>query len=193
MHRLLILMLLVTLSATAHAGGNPAVRAYVDFDPPNYVHELTPAPYSMVHAYVCLDHLDIGMTVLSFRTTDVVQECPGVFATQNFITLLPGSMPFTITPWIPPGATLWSTECMGASDPVVVVGRLEVFYLGGSCCYELRDHLDYPRWVVDCDDAIDFYCVYMHGSVGGVPCPTGDCDEVPVELGTWGSVKTLYR
>jgi len=193
MNRLLIIALVVLLSCIAHAGGNPDVRAYIDFDPPNYVHELAPAPYSMVYAYLCLDHLDNGMTAVSFRTTDLVQECPGVFGTQSYMTLLPGGIPFTITPWIPPGTTLSSTECMGVSDPVVVVGYVQAFYLGGSCCYELRDHLDYPRWVVDCEDGVDFYCVHMHGSIGGYPCPDGDCAPVPVECETWGTIKSLYR
>ena len=79
MNRLLAVGLTVALACSANAGGNPNVRVYIDFDPPNYVHETTPEPYATVEAYVCMDHLDSGMTTISFRVTDFVAEFPGVF------------------------------------------------------------------------------------------------------------------
>jgi len=194
MHRLLILLLVVFVSTTAYAGGNPGVRIYVDFDPPNYVHEIAPTPYTTISAYVCLDHVSIGVTGVCFRMEDPAVGCPGVCVASSWVPYWPHPISYP-DPWDPPsGACVSSTECIEA-EAVVVVGQITLFYLGGSCCLELLDHLDYPRWVLGCEDppGIDEYCVLSHGSIGGASCPEGDCEQVPVEHGTWGLVKALYR
>jgi len=194
MHRLPIFMFVVFLSTMAHAGENPDARLYVDFDPPNYVHDIAPLQYSTVTAYVCLDHLGTGVTVLCFRMEDPAVDCPGVCVASSWAPYWPHPISYP-DPWDPPsGACVSSTECVDV-DEVVVVGEITLFYLGGSCCLELLDHMDYPRWVVDCEDppGLDEYCVLEHGSIGGADCPEGDCEEVSVEPGTWGSMKALYR
>jgi hypothetical protein len=84
MHRPLALGLVVLLACTAHAGGNPDVRIYFDFDPPNYLHEVEPQPYTMVNAYVCVDNLDDGFRAASFRTNDPMIDCPGVIAVATW-------------------------------------------------------------------------------------------------------------
>ena len=89
MNRLLMIGLVAVLSCTAWAGGNPDVRIYIDFDPPNYVHEYTPQPYETLNAYVCLDQLDDGATAIAFRMNDVLEECPGVFAPPGWSTTWP--------------------------------------------------------------------------------------------------------
>lgn len=80
------------------------------------------------------------------------------------------------------------------SEPIAAA-VVTFFYLGGSGCLQILDHADYPRWVVDCGQPqeVDQYCVLAHGSIGGLVCPEGDCGAVPVEEGTWGMVKSLYR
>jgi hypothetical protein len=72
---------------------------------------------------------------------------------------------------------------------------MSIFYLGGDCSLEIVDHLEYPRWVVDCSDPgeVDYYCVYMNGSIGEAVAPAGDCPGTPVEPATWGSIKAMYR
>ena len=92
MHRLLIAALVVLLASSAHAGGNPDARIYIDFDPPNYVHEFTPELYTEFSAYVYLDQLGEGMTAVSFRLTNLLEEYPGVCAPPGFISLLPGGL-----------------------------------------------------------------------------------------------------
>jgi hypothetical protein len=84
MRRLLVVSLVVALACTAYAGGNPDVRIYFDFDPPNYVHEIEPPPYTVVHAYVCVDNLDDGFTAACFRTNDPLADCPGVIAVASW-------------------------------------------------------------------------------------------------------------
>ncbi len=84
---------------------------------------------------------------------------------------------------------------MLSEDEPILVAVMAFFYLGGSACLEIRDHLEYPRWVVDCGEPgeVDQYCVLAHGSIGGAACPDGDCSPVPVESETWGTIKSLYR
>ena len=88
-----------------------------------------------------------------------------------------------------------SSECMLSEDEPVLVAVVTFFYLGGSGCLEIRDHEEYPRWVVDCSEPgeVDQYCVLAHGSIGGSPCPDGGCQPAPVQGETWGTIKSLYR
>ena len=194
MSRLIAAGLVVALVCTAHAGGNPDVRIYIDFDPPNYVHEIpAPALYTTIEAYVCLDQLDEGVMLLSFRMDDPLEACPGVFATASFTRLF-GSTTIPLgPPWMTNGTTLVSDWCM--SDDVVAAGVIDLFYLGGSCCLQILDHTYSPRWVGDCSNPSEFdqYCVLAHGSIDGADCPSGDCEGVPVHSETWGTIKSLYR
>jgi hypothetical protein len=185
--------LAILVAAPAFAGGNPNVRAYIDFDPPNHVHAVEPELYTEVDVYVCLDNVDLGVTSVSLRLSDIEEECPGVFSSPpQYEMLWPGNLqlydPFS-------GMTIFSQECL--QDVLQYPPfRLSLFYLGGSCCIRILDHPDYPRWVVDCSEPygqLDYYCVLAHGSVGGAPCPPGDCGVVPVKNAAWGTIKSLYR
>ena len=191
MKRLLIVGAIMLVACSAFAGGNPNVKGYITFDPAGMVHEAMPAPYTTINAYICFTDLDMGLTSASFRVTDVAAVCPGVFSPPSFVNLLPGDLAignvFT-------GITVASTGC--EAPPTVCVGYVSLFYLlEGSCCVELLDHPEYPRWVTDCNDPaeVDYYCIIAHGSVAGAVCPDGDCDQNPVENETWGGIKSLYR
>jgi hypothetical protein len=192
--RSVLLVVLITAMATcANAGQNPNVRAYLDFDPPNYVHDIQPELYTTIDLYLCLNNGEAGVTSLSFRLSDFTEEYPGVFALPGWGEILwPSDLPIC-GPFM--GMTIAAHECMqGVADNPAY--RLSLFYLGGECCIRLLDHPDYPRWVVDCGEPygeVDQYCVLAHASVGGAECPDGDCASVPVEGTTWGSIKGLYR
>jgi hypothetical protein len=190
MKRLLIVGTIMLVAVTAFAGGNPNVKGYIDFDPPNMVHAVMPAPYTSVNAYVCFTDLEMGLTSASFRLTDVATVCPGSFAPPSFVNLLPGDLAIGN---IVDGITVASTGC--EPPPTVCVGYASLFYLGIPCCLELLAHPEYPGWVTDCNDPalVDIYCVLSHGDVGGAGCPEGDCEENPVEDATWGGIKSLYR
>ncbi len=197
MKQLLAICLVLVLAVTAVAGDNPQVYAYISFDPAGDPEQnaVTPAPYSAVHAYVCLGCIEGGMTVISFGLTNAVAECPGVMATQAFVNLLPGSLAPIGYPFLS-GVTVGSSQCM-TTNPVIV-GYGTYFYLGGHCCIEIRDHANHPRRVSDCQDPdqVDLYCLAGHGAVGGATCPEAEdcpCDGTPVEDATWGGVKALYR
>ena len=190
MKRLLIVGIVMLVAVSAIAGGNPDVKAYIDFEPPNRVHAFVPAPYQTFDAFVCFGDLDMGLTSASFALTDPLVACPGSFAPPSFTNLLPGDLAIGN---VYTGITLSSTGCEVGPD--VCVGKLTLFYLGGACCIEILDHPDYPRWVTDCNDPaqVDYYCVLSHGSIGGADCPEGDCVINPVEDATWGGIKALYR
>ncbi len=184
---------LAVLAVPVFAGGNPDVRIYIDLDPPNYVSEYAPSPYEQFDAYVCIDQLDEGMMSVSLRMHDPMVACPGVFASASWTHLLPSSDPPLGPPWIGNGIFAVSDYCLG--DDPLVVGVIHLQYIGGSCCLELLDHGICPRWVVDCSNEreLDHYCVLAHASIGGAPCPDGDCSQVPVEGSSWGTIKGLYR
>ena len=140
MRQALAIVFLLICASVAFAGGNPQVRAYIDFDPPNYVHDVTAEPYVTVSAYVCLDQLDDGMTTVSLCIDNPVESCPGCIATAAWVKLLPGGFGGA-PPWSPSGYTVAADQCM--TDAVTLVGRIEMFYLGGQCCIELLNH---PDW-----------------------------------------------
>jgi len=195
MEHLLISGLVLLLACTACAGGNPDARIYIDFDPPGYVHEISPELYTTIEADIYLDQLDEGMESVSFRLTDVQAEYPGVFASPSFINMLPGGYPVFHSPWEEPGTTLVSSWCIGAGGGPFAAARVVLFYLGGSACLEILDNTQYPRWVVDCSEPyeVDDYCVLANGSIGGATCADGDCEDVAVQGETWGAIKSLYR
>jgi hypothetical protein len=201
MKKIVLALAILALSTVAFAGDNPYVYAYISFDPAgseDAVQVATadlPAPYTTVSAYVCLGNVEGGMTTLSFLLKDPMVYCPGVMATKAFVNLLPGNL--AIGDAFVGGLTVASTECM--PGPIVVIGRIDCFYLGGECCFEILDHLDYPRWVVDCNEPglVDYYCLKYHGILGDGPVCTTlteyPCEGSPVEDTTWGGIKALYQ
>ncbi len=74
MKRTMIVLVALTLAAVAVAGQNPDVRLYIDFDPPNYVHELrAPAVGDTIRLCVVADSLGSdpgdGLWGAAFRVT----------------------------------------------------------------------------------------------------------------------------
>ena len=190
MNRLLALGL-VLLACIAHAGGNPDIRIYIDFDPPNYAHSVQPEVYTSVEAYVCLDQIGEGVSSIAFGLSDVAVDCPGVLSTGGWVCywdLWIGGLPPNESDVI-----VANLECVH-EDPSIL-GYIPAFYLGGECCLRIVDHTQYPRQVVDCSDPgeVDLYCVLAHGAIGDAACPEGDCAGVPAESETWGTIKSLYR
>ena len=194
MRVLLTLWLVLAIAVAAHAGGNPDARIYIDFDPPNYIHEFTPELYTDFRAYVCLDNAPGGVTSVSFGINDMPGEYPGVAAPGAWCNLFPGSL--LPPPTMPGGTTIWASECVMGEQGPILVGYMEYFCIGsGPACLEILDHLDYTRWVVDCSDPgeVDYYCVLAHGIISGGSCPDGNCGYVPVDSRSWSTIKSLYR
>ena len=183
-----VLVLLFVGAGTAFANPIMADWLYIDFDPPNFVHDVYPATYSAVDAYVMFSNpgfLFDGFTTVSFA----LSVTPGMSSPPAFTPLLPGGL--AIGAW-DTGITIASTECMTTFP--VQIGRLSFVYTGVPGDVAIIDHPDYPRWIVDCDEPGEVfeYCVYWNGGVGK-PGVVGDCGVSPVENVTWGAVKSMYR
>ncbi len=167
--------------AWAHGGGHwnedavadtsaPLVVS-VDFDPPNGVRRADPALYTSFDAYVVLTganpaNLPGGLRTITLRLA--VSE--GTSSTPRFESLLPSKL--VIGGWRD-GLMMASAPC--EADDAIVLGVLHLFYLGKPGVVEVRDHPDYPRWIVDCEDVDHRYVV---GSIGGI-----HRDPPPVEPG----------
>ena len=195
MKSILVTLMVLAVATVAFAGDNPDVYAYISFDPAGdeLVNQVDATPYTTVNAYVCLGNVVGGMTTISFGINDILAQCPGVMGTQAFTNMLPGNL--AIGNAFVGGVTVASTECM--PGPVVVVGSVDMFYLGGACCVEILDHADYPRWVVDCNEPglVDLYCLKYHGVIADGTCVTDTewpCAS-PVEDATWGGIKAMYQ
>jgi hypothetical protein len=172
------------------ACANPIIAEwfYVDFDPPNRLHGVYPAPNSLVDTYLILDlsmSPDQQFRAISFR----LQLTPGMWADPVFTSLLPGGV--TVGAW-DTGVTLTSTECV-ANFPAPIA-KLSFRYLGNPGDVLIRDHPQKPRWVVDCADPgrAFTYCVLSHGGVGKGPLE-GDCGGSSVREVTWTAIRALYR
>jgi hypothetical protein len=71
---------------------------------------------------------------------------------------------------------------------------------GPDEAFHIQDHLEKPRWVVDCSDDVHGYCLAGNGALGKEHVPgDSDCDFMcyeqasPVTAASWGVVKALYR
>ncbi len=184
-----VLVLLFVGAGTAFANPIMGDWLYIDFDPPNYVHDVYPEIFTTVDAYVMFSHGDFlwdGLTAISFT----LEVTPGMGSSYEFTPLLPGDL--AVGEWYT-GITVASTECVATEFPVTI-GRLSFVYEGIPGYVAIVDLPDYPRWVMNCDDPGEMfeYCVYWNGGVGR-PGVSGDCAVNPVEDVTWGSLKALYR
>lgn len=184
------LLLLCVLSTTAFA--NPIIGEwfYVDFDPPNYDHAITPAPYTTAEGYLVLN-LEYAwpqeVSAVSFRV-DIVPwpDTEPSFETLHQLSIAEGD-------WRE-GVTIGFGECIDVSQPVPIA-RFSFLYTGGAHDVLILDHPEYPRWLLDCSDPpqISAYCVYTNGAVGKQNYVWGDCAVNPVEERSWGSIKSIYR
>jgi hypothetical protein len=201
--------LLFALVLTSFAAANPVEywpKLGLEFDDDGIPDDdittvINATPFTTVSAYLalyCQDSPGREFTTVSFRLSQPVAECPGVIATRSYTNLLPGNLmigdPFDST-----GATVASTECM--TSPMVYIGRIDMFYLGGACKLQILDHADYHRWVVDCQEPgiVTYYCVATNASIGTDDVWPGDvdcfpvCYVTPVEDVSWGAIKSMYR
>ena len=192
MKYVLTIIMVLALAIPAFAGQNPNVTGYISFDAAGDpgVNVLTPTAYTAISAYVCFGNISEtageGLKVVSFALNDVMVDCPGVMGSQAFTNLLDLAIG---DPYDGVGITLSSIACR--PGPIVVVGRIDCFFLAGGCCFELVDHADYPLWVVDCQEpgVVDYYTLISHGQVND-----GECEPItPVQETTWGSLKAMYQ
>jgi hypothetical protein len=154
---------------SAEGDSSSRIRLYIDFDPPNRVHSISPEVNDEIDAFVVVDCMNPenfpgGLGTICIR----LEVDAGVSARPWFESLLPGEM--RIGNW-KDGITLASTPCAGESP--VAIGVLHLRYLGKPGAVRILDHPDFPRWVVNCELDTTSYCVGSHGGIG-MSAPAGE-------------------
>ena len=185
MKRLIVVALMLAVAIPAMAGDNPNAAVYLTFDSAGEVFRFDPTPFQPADLFLCMKNVENGF----ISTTLAIVEDAGVTTGIGWASLLPGGL--TLGPW-DVGVTITSSSCVAGE--IVVVASGNAYYMGNPGQIVIIDHPDYPRWVVDCQDAIDYYCHMSNVGVLMDPVPTGeDCEVVAVEDATWGGIKALYR
>lgn len=193
---MLMVFLFVLFSIPAQAGQNPDIQIYLDADPPNFIHEVTPEPSAAFDVYVCLTCFgpDGGTRGTAFLLTRTF----GGFKLSQ--TSMMGGLDFGDAETDPGWTIAAGADCVypDAAD-VVVVGVIQYLYTGPTGTLDIHPHGDVEpgtgREVLDCDFASDFYCIRANLGVGGPPNPGEECEcpSTPVNETTWGRLKAMYR
>ncbi len=195
MRVLLMLLVLLAAAVQAPAGQNPDIRVSLDFDPPNGVHRVDD-PVNPLRVYVVCDCFGanggLSGAVVSFERTF------GAAGYQQvaLITAPHGSFGDVEDPYM--GWVMASVECVYPDAAgVVLIGYVDYWYIGPPGYLRIVPPDLEGGLVADCDVEVDEYCVFMNAGVGVDP-PPGDPDcecgsIVPVEEGSWGAIKAIYR
>lgn len=187
------------LASASLAGLNPDCKVFVTFadtlamDYQDVLDEVRvdPAAYTAGVAYFGMcDYAD--WTTLSIR----MAVDADVSAPASYSSLLPGGL--SIGVWDDAtGITISSTRSItpAVDGPFKYFAKADLFFLGVAGEVKILDHADYPRWVVDGQDGLDYYCQWTNAGVLMDPTPVEEeCfGDVPVESRTWGGIKALYR
>ncbi len=196
--------LILLLCGSAIAGGNADCGVFVDFNgavtdwyslrPGSWDNAIYPQAGDTIDVYLGMfqcrgggeDPPELYLQNVSFS----VDLDPASFTLLDWENLLPN--PFTLgAPET--GAIFVTWGCL--TEAIVYFARLSLEYSGQPGDVIIADHPSWPRWVVDCDTELDYYCIGTHGGVGKAPVPGewGCFSSTPVESTTWGSIKALYR
>jgi hypothetical protein len=192
------------LAAAVAAAANPVPTEwpylFVDFAGPpggNYLPEFFPSANSVVDCFVGMACSDGGPDE-AFHSVAFRIEYVGQIFPLEYECLLPGA---EIAGWWDDyyGAEITTTDCIDWTGPVYLV-KISILYLGIPTDILIQDHLEKPRWVVDCSDDVHGYCLAGNGALGKEHVPgDSDCDFMcyeqasPVTAASWGVVKALYR
>jgi len=188
---MLMLILVSLISLPAAAGQNPDIQIYLDADPPNFVHEVSPGSSETFDVYVCLTCFGPGGGTRGTAFL-LARTFQGFKLSQ---TSLMGGLDFgdaEVDGWtLAAGA-----DCLypDAAD-VVCVGVIQYLYLGVPGTLDLQPHAGTGREVLDCEFLSDYYCIRGHLGVGVPPNPGEECDcpTTAVEETTWSRLKAMYR
>jgi hypothetical protein len=203
MTRLAIVLMLAALASPVLAGQNPDIAIFLNTQESGEgTNEICPAPGEIFDVYVCFDRFgpDGGLWAARFRFD---RTFDGIFSTV--LTLL-GGLAFC-SDLETTGCELWAAnECAyPAANGVRAVAIVEYVYMGSPGTITVEGHADLGNTTLDCDFAEDPWCVASiasHGFSGhfGVCMPppearAPDCQPIvtPVEDGSWGTIKSLYR
>ncbi|MFH1689810.1 MAG: FlgD immunoglobulin-like domain containing protein [Candidatus Eisenbacteria bacterium] len=164
MKRMMIVLVALTLAAVAVAGQNPNVRLYIDFDPPNYVHELrAPAVGDTIRLYVVADSLGSdpgdGLWGAAFRVT---RDFGGTYlGTVNLLD--PATAPIGDPESVEGIALASGGNCIEGS--VVPIAELTYLYGGTPGTISLLPHSSDGAVTADCNNDLDTWSLHSGGTV----------------------------
>ena len=193
MRQCTILVAVLLLAQVAVAGQNPDVRIHLDFDPPHGVDRIDPQPGDLFRVYIVVDCFGAGggfyATAVAFDRT-----FGGTLVDQTNL-LGPLDLGNVEDPHI--GWVHGSLTCVyPGADGLLVTGYVTYSYDGPSGWIRiLRTEIDQGA-VADCNNVLDYFCIAGNAGVG-MDAPPGErgcvCGATPVEHGSWGAIKALYR
>jgi hypothetical protein len=200
MKNVLIALVVLAVAATAYAGQNPNIAAYlVDNATGIGNNQVCPAVNGMFNVYLCFDRFGegggtIGCAFLWTRTFSGFR--------LSLTNLLGG---LTIgDPEVAPGYAMLSASSLPVypnADGIVVAATAMYMYIGTPGTLVLGPHGVDGAKVLDANGVADYFCVHSvlypgtsgHFGVCATP-PDGDCEpESAVESSSWGTIKALYR
>jgi hypothetical protein len=177
----------LVLVAGAVAANPVAEELYVDFDPPNHVEVIYPAPYTTVEAYIVTEIPGyIGQDIYSI-SFDVEMLFGQAIITGDFVPAYPV---YTVQ-ITDNGITVIAPDCISGYQ--ATLGYVPVFYIGMPDIVHIVPHAYAGHTFVTCGDMEEYdWCYVMDGGLGTAPGVYAYCGN-PVEDVAWGVIKAMYR
>ena len=178
------------LLVAAGAYANPiAIDMYVDFDPPNGVFSVYPAPYTTVNAYIVAELGYLTGEDVYAVSFDVDLMFNAAVITGSFVPAFPT---YTVQ-IVENGIVVVAEDCISVFP--ATLGYVPIFYTGGQDYVQINPHAYNGNTFVTCGSMEEHdYCYVMDGGLGIEPQPPRDLCGSPVRDDiTWGAIKSLYR
>jgi hypothetical protein len=184
-------MVVLVAVGAAYAGENPDVRVFLTSDCDEIVDQIDVPSGAPFNYYLAADCLNTGLRAVAVTVTIDIPGFPAGTPTY----LLPGTNaignPGEVGGW----AMAWaSCEYPDPLTDILCIVQVPYFATGAGTI-TLSAHPSDGQLTIDCEFAEDVYCIANNFGVGMEP-PAGDDDctcESPVEAGSWGQIKALYR
>jgi hypothetical protein len=203
MKRVLIALAVLALAVPAFAGMNPQIRAFITMDPASSAIEdavAMPAASSVANFYLCFDCFGDGGGLTAVSLVLDVRAGGFVAGSADVSIFGPGAQTVIGGPDnLTNGWVIAVPQCeFPGPEGILCVALVPWFYTGPAGDIVILAHPFDGKATVDCNNDLDFFCVYHNGAFGqpiGTPGDE-DCDCLPpnaVEDQTWGGIKALYR
>lgn len=196
MRRFLMIVMIAALAAPAFAGENPQARAFISFDPDcvtgPYVHR-TETISGLVDCYLVVDCLQgaVRSVSLYWQTSGFGMAFAADYSVFHPEAQSPVGAPDNATQ----GWLIASPDPVEPNSCDIVVIVKQPYFVSGAGTITIQPSPVDGKMIVDSNFDADVYCVLAHGGLGMDP-PAGDdpCEcDTPVESGSWGAIKSLYR
>ena len=185
-----MVVLVVCVTTAAIAAANPiAAEIYIDFYPPNMAFTIDPVVYETFNAFVVVE--PYGSWVPASSVSFDLSLDPDIgHTTGEFTSYSPEA---SVEGTMGSGITVSSGDCLGEFP--LILGWINIFYLGGSGYVRIHPHPDLGHVYSDCEDPAQEheYCFVQDGGVSAYDVwPWGLCVN-PVIQSDWGAIKAMYR